>query len=90
MKYRVWFTTDASASVDVEVNEDQEALEEMEVIDPETGDIDEELLKEKVIEMAYDEVPCLSAQASGWGQPWSMEIGEWEHDEEAEVKRIDD
>ncbi|HEY6021034.1 MAG TPA: hypothetical protein VIY48_14350 [Candidatus Paceibacterota bacterium] len=90
MKYRVWFTTDASASVDVEINEDQEALEEMGVIDPDTGDIDEDSLKEKVIEMAYDETPSLSAQASGWGQPWSMEIGEWEHDEEQKIERLDD
>ncbi len=90
MKYRVWFTTGASASVDVEINEDQEALEEMGVINPDTGDIDEESLKEKVIEMAYDEAPYLSAQAEGWGQPWSMDIGEWEYDQESGVKRVDD
>jgi hypothetical protein len=35
---------------------------------------------EEIVEFAYNhgEMPSLSAQGSGWGQPWSMDLGEWE------------
>ena len=34
----------------------------------------------EIAEIAFDkaEFPKLSAKASGWGESWSMEIGEWE------------
>lgn len=35
---------------------------------------------EAIAEYAYQhaELPTLGAQASGWGQPWSMDLGDWE------------
>ena len=59
--YRVYLTTTASATVNVEVPDD--------VTDP-----------EEIAELAWSEAefPTLSAQASGWGQSWSMDLGEWE------------
>lgn len=37
---------------------------------------------EEIAEYAYDhgEAPTLGAQASGWGQPWSLDLGEWENE----------
>ena len=34
---------------------------------------------EEISEIAWNEAefPSLSAQASGWGQSWSMDLGEW-------------
>jgi hypothetical protein len=60
-KYRVYVTTTASGTIDIEVPDD--------VTDP-----------EEISEIAFSkgEWPRLSAQGSGWGQPWSLELGEWE------------
>ncbi len=35
---------------------------------------------DEIAEYAYShgENPTLDAQASGWGQPWSLSLGEWE------------
>lgn len=35
---------------------------------------------EEIAEYAYlhGDTPTLGAQASGWGQPWSLDLGEWE------------
>lgn len=35
---------------------------------------------EQIAEYAYEhgELPTLGAQASGWGQSWSLDLGEWE------------
>jgi hypothetical protein len=35
---------------------------------------------EEISELAFAKglLPNLSAQASGWGQPWSIDLGEWE------------
>lgn len=62
-KYRVYFTTTASLSVDVEVDDDL------------TG----EDAHDAAIDRAYDEMPSdMCAQCSGWRTPWSREFGEWE------------
>jgi hypothetical protein len=38
--------------------------------------------EEEAREKAWDEeLPTLSAKGSGWGEPWSLELGEWEQDE---------
>lgn len=60
-KYRVYLTTVASATVEVDVPDG--------MTDP-----------EEIAEYAYEhaEPPSLGAQASGWGQPWSLDLGEWE------------
>ena len=35
------------------------------------------------IEKAYDELPgSICAQCSGWGQNWSLDMGEWEPDDD--------
>ena len=37
---------------------------------------------DEIAELAWSEseFPTLSAQASGWGRPWSLDLGEWEAD----------
>jgi hypothetical protein len=37
---------------------------------------------EEIAELAWQEAefPTLSAQASGWGRSWSLDLGEWETD----------
>ena len=63
---RMFFNTDASASVRCEVPDD--------ITDP--WDI-EEYVQE------HAEFPWLSAQGSGWGHKWSLELGDyWESEEE--------
>ncbi len=41
---------------------------------------------EEIAEYAFEhgELPTLSAQGSGWGQPWSMDLGEWETEDHAD------
>ena len=72
-KYRVYVTTTASGTVDVEVPDD--------VTDP-----------NEIAELAYDkaEFPALSAKGSGWGEPWSLELGEWEVETEGGVPYVTD
>lgn len=63
MKLTVFLTTEASFVIDVEVPDG----------------LDKEAAEEKAIELAYDEAPHeVCAQCSGWRQPWSLELGEWE------------
>lgn len=45
-------------------------------VDVPDGMTDPELIAEYAHE--YAEMPSLGAQASGWGQSWSMDLGEWE------------
>ena len=37
---------------------------------------------EEISEIAFAKhsLPTLGANASGWGQPWGLELGEWEPD----------
>lgn len=41
---------------------------------------------EEIADYAYEhgQMPSLGAQASGWGQPWSLDLGEWETETHAE------
>lgn len=61
-KYRVYFQTVASATVEVEVPDG--------MTDP-----------EEIADYAYNrgQMPSLGAQAAGWGQSWSLDLGEWEN-----------
>jgi len=70
-KYRVYVTTTASGTVDIEVPDD--------VTDP-----------EEIAELAYSngELPTLSAKGSGWGEPWSLELGDWETETENGVPYV--
>lgn len=60
-KYRAYFQTTASATVEIDVPDG--------MTDP-----------EEIADYAYThgQMPSLGAQASGWSQPWSLDLGEWE------------
>lgn len=72
-KYRVYVTTTASGTVDIEVPDD--------VTDPEL-----------IAELAFNEgtFPTLSAKGSGWGESWSLELGDWETEVEDGVAYVTD
>jgi len=60
-KYRVYLTTTASATVYVEAENPDDA-----------------------IDLAYEEGPAgICAHCSGWGQNWSVDLGEWGTDDQA-------
>ena len=61
------------------------AVVDIEVPDDVTG-------PNEIAEIAFDkaEFPTLSAKASGWGEPWSMDIGEWEVETENGVPYVTD
>ena len=41
--------------------------------------------EQPTLDASYNaEMPTLSAQGSGWGQSWSMDLGEWETEEHAD------
>lgn len=63
--YRIYLQTVASTSVDVEIDDTQYD--------------DEFNLSEAIENAAYAEcTPSLCAQCSGWGQGYSVDLGEWE------------
>jgi hypothetical protein len=64
MKYRVYLTTTASATLDVEVPDD----------------LGEDEAREQAIEEAIQEAPSgVCASCSGYGQEWSLELGgDWD------------
>lgn len=65
--YRVYFTATANLAVKVEINDDG--------LDPAEA-------RDVAIEAAYNEQPSgICAQCSGWGQPWSIDLGEFEADQ---------
>ena len=66
--YRVHFHAGASASVTVTVDE--------------LDDADE--TREAAIEAAYEAMgdQYICASCTGWGKPWSMDLGDWELDDE--------
>ena len=72
-KYRVYVTTTASGTVDIEVPDD--------VTDP-----------EEISEIAFSkgELPTLSAKGQGWGESWSLDLGEWEPEIENGVTYVTD
>jgi hypothetical protein len=72
-KYRIYVTTTASGTVDIEVPDD--------VTDP-----------TEIVERAFDEgeFPSLSAQGTGWGRPWSMDLGDWEIETENGIPYVTD
>ena len=76
-KFSVYFQTIASANVSVDLSQ-----ADLEKVSVEADKIIEELtledLRELIIEKAYNNTPKLSAQGGGWGQKWSMDLGEWE------------
>lgn len=76
-RFRVYYETTASATVTVEVDESDLDLSDEELKEMSPDGLTE-LFKEKAVEMGYELTPQLSAQQSGWGQDWSMEIGDWE------------
>jgi hypothetical protein len=47
---------------------------------------------EEICELAFaeKELPSLGAQASGWGQPWSLDLGEWEPETQDGVAYVTD
>jgi hypothetical protein len=62
--YRVYLSATASASVKVEIDDDGMDVEEA---------------REAAIEEAYQSFSgSICAQCSGWREPWSQEIGEYE------------
>ena len=78
-KYRVFLETTASISIAVEVPDG----------------LDEDAAREAAVDKAFDEQPTdVCAKCSGWGQPWSLDFGEWEiarnHDgSEVQPEKVD-
>jgi len=65
-KYRVHLHTVMSMSIEVEVDD---------------ADMSPEDARDRAVDQAYDEMPGdICAQCSGWRQPWSRDLGEWEID----------
>jgi hypothetical protein len=74
-KYRVHFETGASFSVEVEVPDGESPYDE----------------QEAAIEAAYDKLPGgVCAQCAGWGQKYSLDLGEWEIEREQVPNEKDD
>lgn len=72
-KYRVFFATTASLSVEVELDDEE--------IERHGGDA-----KSAAIEKAYDAMPGdICAQCSGWGRNYSLELGEFEIETQRKV-----
>lgn len=64
--YRVYFSATANLAMKVEINDDG--------MDPDEA-------RDAAIEAAYDQQPSgICAQCSGWGHPWSIDLGEFEAD----------
>jgi len=71
-KYRVFLTTTASLSVNVEIDD---------------AKMDEDEAREAAIEEAHQEAPSgVCAQCSGWGRSWGLDLGEWEAESEPPEK----
>ena len=76
-KYRVYMTATIEQSVTVEIDD---------------TDMDADEAKEAAIEKAYEEAPGdICAHCSGWRQPWSRDIGDFEVENgEDAVEKIED
>jgi hypothetical protein len=73
-KYRVYLTTGASVAVDVEVDDS---------LDPEEA-------RDKAYDEAFQEAPSgVCAHCSGWGQPWGLDLGEWEIEKDHNGKDVE-
>ncbi|MFC1420789.1 hypothetical protein [Streptacidiphilus cavernicola] len=68
-KFTAFFQTTASAAVTADVPDDVAAQ-------------GAEAISEWIWE--HGELPTPGAQASGWGQPWSLDLGEWEIESHAD------
>lgn len=74
MKYRVYLSTGASMTVTVEVDDN---------LDPDKA-------KEEAIEKAFNAAPSgVCAQCSGWGQPWGLNLGEWEIERDSDGREAE-
>lgn len=70
-KYRVYLSTVVSLSATVDVPDD----------------VDEDEARETAVNEALDMAPTgLCAQCSGWGQPWGLDLGEWEVEKDLDGK----
>lgn len=80
-KYRVYLTANASATVHVEIDP----------VQYENGEIDEDLTDERAIERAYKvfEGNQVCAQCSGWNEKWSLDLSEFEPEDDGPVKAED-
>lgn len=48
--------------------------------------------EDAALDAAYGEARGVCAQCSGWGQPWGLDLGEWEEikaDDQAGVKAVE-
>jgi hypothetical protein len=72
-QYRVYLEATASMTVTVEVDDKGKDFEQIE---------------EEAIAKAFDTAPRdVCAQCSGWGQPWSLDFGEWESLDEGAMEK---
>jgi len=76
-KYRVYLSATASAAVKVEIDDEGMDVEEA---------------REAAIEEAYQSFTgSICAQCSGWREPWTQEIGEYEVESGPDaVERLED
>ncbi len=81
--FTVHFDTHASASVTVDIDDDVIAKHQAE------GTIEE--LKEIITDEAYNHIPSICAQCSGWRSKYSLEVGdEWElSDYQSDLDKLD-
>lgn len=74
--YRVHFSTTASASVKVKIDDDG---------------MESEQARDTAIEEAYQNLPSgICAQCSGWLQSWSLDLGEFELDDKDAVEKVEE
>jgi hypothetical protein len=75
-KYWVYLKTNATMAVKVEIDDEGMGAEEA---------------QDAAIQAAYGIAPRgVCAQCSGWREPWSMDLGEWETEDEGAVERRED
>ena len=90
MKVRVNVHAQANASVDVEVT-DEELHEIADEYGIDVADVTPDMLGDVAGERAFHEVgmPTLCAHCAGWGQKYSVDIVQWEPDEQDYVTLAD-
>lgn len=73
-KYRVYLETGANMVVTVEVD----------------SSLSESDAREKAIQEAFNVAPRgVCAQCSGWREPWSLDLGEWEVETDSDGKETE-
>ena len=90
MKVRVNVHAQANASVDVEIT-DEELADIAAEYDVNVEDVTPEMLEDVAGDRAFHEVgmPTLCAHCAGWGQKYSVDIVQWEPDEQDYVTLAD-